>query len=435
MKTILHICLLVLIIASNLYSQGNDKLFLLMGYVDDFGRDRNDKNNFKLHDYQKVLYNIDHDTLVAYDTINAGRQKAMNTLVQFADHEFIYFEEVNMFSFGQPNYFSILDYEGDSIILRRYNSNWDASFLGYSWYLNTFLYNGEIFIMNEQKPGVLYGRALNRFFEKKNVELSDFQHIYNEGQSSSFQRGIGFLYDYPFDNFEKLKLTIGIKNYSEMPDAWVQIPFELRNTYTSSISVEINNERYFVGKGVSKIDSINNSTPTHYWILNKLTNNWDSLVFSHNEFFYFKNWNDWLYGTGNNKDDIWSMKRRLSPEEYETLIKKNDRDTYGKYNLDNGNPPNLIDKTGDLILYHIPTKKKIIWNTGNNDSEIIEIVDGKIYYRVYDQLRCMDIDQKNNNIDKSTDTLIVKDRDVIPYVHQIFFSSTRQEKSKEVWLN
>ena len=92
-------------------------------------------------------------------------------------------------------------------------------------------------------------------------------------------------------------------------------------------------------------------------------------------------------------------------------------------------------RDNSLFLYHIPTKKMIEWKSKNGDSEIIQIIDGYIYYRVFDELRKVKLDEKILNIAWSTDELIIKNTDVIPYVHHIFFSNTTQTKCEEVWVN
>ncbi|MBK7097001.1 MAG: hypothetical protein IPH57_18770 [Saprospiraceae bacterium] len=47
----------------------------------------------------------------------------------------------------------------------------------------------------------------------------------------------------------------------------------------------------------------------------------------------------------------------------------------------------------------------------------------------------MNLDEKILNIDWSKDELIVKNKDIIPYVHHIFFSNTTQAKCREIWVN
>jgi hypothetical protein len=58
-----------------------------------------------------------------------------------------------------------------------------------------------------------------------------------------------------------------------------------------------------------------------------------------------------------------------------------------------------------------------------------------VHQTVFDLLRKVKLDERVLNLDWSTDELIVKNKDIIPYVHHIFFSNTTQTKCEEVWVN
>jgi hypothetical protein len=418
-----------------LHSQSFENIYLVMAYIDDYTRYKHEPSNTINREYKKIIYKIDSDSLLIFDTLNVAKNHAMNNLVQFSDENLIYFEERDMYEGISPRFFSFLDTKDDSIIIKRYDSSMDASFLGYAWYLNTFKCKDLLYIKIEQQPGVLYGDAVNRNFEKKEVELEDFRNVYNEGLTSGFQRGIGYLFHYPLDNYNKLKITTGQKKYEDMPDAPVQIPVELRDTLIKSVGVEINTQNYFVGRGYYRNDSLNINRPTYYWIYDKQMDTWDTLIFSGSEIFNFKICSNWMYGTRSLKDDSASKRKRLGSEEYEKLLNEEVASIRSKYNLENGSTPILFDKTGNIMLYHIPTKTRTIWNTGDKDSEALLIRENKLYYRKYDELRSVNLDIKNFGIIKSSDELIVKEKNVIPFIHHIFFSRSTQKSCKEIWID
>lgn len=460
MKCIVNILILVIITANQLPSQSKDRLFLVMAYVDNFERDTTGGRNVVpiQPEYHKILYNVEADTLVVFDTLNVAPNHNLNRIIQYSDKQFFYLEEKSMFKIGSPNYFSILDYSGDSVIIRRYNSDEDADFWGYSAYPEAFFIDNDIWINIQYKRKLNY-RALNRYCTFRVIKVDDYQRVYRSGVSSPFQYQPGFLYQYPFIHLEKnrksynlddlyekykneigskLKITIGIhlKDYEQMPDSWIQIPRELRDSTISGVWVAINNDNYFVGGGVSKLKTEEGFAKSYRWIYDKKTEAIDTLLFDGQEDYRLKIYKDWLYGTAILKSEVFSSRyNRDTPEGREALYEKNRQITGGKYNLRNGKPPFLLNKTDQLILIHLPTKRKIKWHTGDIDSEILLAEGDKIYFRVYDEIRCVDIDLEKNAIAWSSETVIVKDKDIIPFVHHIFFSSTAQKKMEEVWIN
>lgn len=452
-------CVCVFINANFLMSQEDSKMFLLMAYEDSFDRDTSGSTKIEWNDYKKVLFNIQADTLVAFDTINVEENHSLNRLIHFTEKEFFYFEERNMFNYwGHPDYYSILDYSENKLTIRRVDV--ENSFNEYKHYSNllTYLINGEVFIINQAKyDGKLRGIATNRFLNRENVSMIIENNIYRTGRSSPYHYEFAFSYFYPFayvesignrtqsetifkENIENYNSTLKIitgrtlDKYNEMPDAPVQIPRVYRDSTINRVDLVVSNENYFVVSGYSKIRNIPDSIVEYLWIFDKESNLIDTLNIQ-NDRYLLKNYNDWLYGTIVEKNrKPYQLDSYTEKERYNRYV-QNQKIVEGKYNLKNGIPPFLLDKTGLLILYHIPTKKRIVWDTGELDSEILLIEDDKIYYRVYDEIRRIDLDSHKLNIDRDTDVILVQDKDKVPYIHHIFFSGTKQEKCKIEWVD
>lgn len=452
-----NVIFLLVVSTCFLQAQQDEKIFLVMAYVDNFERDTTGGRNVVpiQSEYPRVLFNIEADTLVAFDTINVMPDHNLNRIIQFSDKQFFYLEEKSMYEIDAPNYFSILDYSGDSIYIRRYNSDDDSSFLGYSGSLRLFELDGNIWINNQYQSKLRY-RGMNREGDFKNIELKDYQKIYRSGTASPYQYQPSFLYQYPFIHLEKnresyqlddlyqkykndigskLKLTLGrhLKEYEQMPDIWLQIPKMFRDSTVEGVWVVINNDKYFVGGGESKLKSEYGFKRYYRWIFDKTTSSFDTLHLDSHLNYVFKNYKNWLYGTAMLKDEVYLQKYDLSVEKDKVLaFKENDRMTKGRYSSENGEAPFLLNKMDELILVYLPTKKRIIWHTGDVDSEILLIEKNRIYYRVYDEIRCVNLDLKKNEIDWKTEELLVKDESVVPYVHHVLFSSTKQPKMKIV---
>jgi hypothetical protein len=236
-----------------------------------------------------------------------------------------------------------------------------------------------------------------------------------------------YRFTFPDKNFTKLKIGWSWK-YDRMPDAPWQLPDSLKNENERYFDVWLNNDKYLALNFPLKEYTSNKTTK--FYLLDKTNNSWDTIWLPAIAFSSYKNW---FYGIEKIRDTcdfeiiVSELCEKRKWEEKQKLEKK--------YNLHNGHPSSFLDYPGILFLYHVPSKKLIKWQAKDRDSEIIQIIDGYIYYRVFDELRKVKLDEKILNLDWSTDELIVKNKDIIPYVHHIFFSNTTQTKCEEVWVN
>jgi len=75
-------------------------------------------------------------------------------------------------------------------------------------------------------------------------------------------------------------------------------------------------------------------------------------------------------------------------------------------------------RPGILYLFNTETEKYIEWETKQGDSEILLVQDETVYYRVFDAIYKVPV-VNGEKLGKAE--LLVKDRQVVPYIHWAFF--------------
>lgn len=373
--------------------------------------------------WPKIIYKLNGQSLIPLDTMNSEEGYYLRDFVQFPDHNLIYFVEEEYKNFEQTRKFNIsfFDYDNDSLIIRRIKSTNTSLFKNFSYDPFSFVRNNDIYICNQWEFDLQHDKirrfAFDRDFNLSEVNYKDAHNIYAFG-ASGYHEQLFFSYKYPFNGFPKLKIKWE-SDYEKMPDARFQLPRNLIDYSNPKLFVEANNENYIIGVlGKGARNYIYGTD--RLLIYKKKTRSWDTLTLKGEEPIG-RIWKNWIYGT-----KIWRDYKTIDDEKTEKTLKK-------LYH--NGVMDDSWFRDNTLFLYHIPGKKMIEWKPKNGDSEIIQIIDGIIYYRVFDELRKVRLDEKILNIDWSTDELIVKNKDIIPYVHHIFFSNTTQTKCEEVWVN
>jgi len=398
--------------SSSIFSQDISNAYFLMGVVDNYERDIYDPYYRKK--YEKVLYRVNNDTLQVFDTLSTSGPTNLEYLIQLNDEKLFYFEEKdNMMEVSFPNIFSVLDYSNDTIQIRRYFSEEDKSYTGFSPYTRAFKINEKLYIQNEG-GAKLYGVAIDRYFQKREVTYDDFNFIYDEGEASPYHFGLSFFYQYFNNDFSKLRITIGQKDVDTMVDAPFQIPKHLLDTTANKIYIILNNERWFLGL---------NDFYTG-WLLDKSSGNWKKIQLPWSK---VKIREPWLYGV--NQKSISELKEMIGAEKLWQLNRELEWKNRERYDLDYGRVPRLIDKTGVLFFKHIPSGKMLRWDTKELDSEILGFREGWVYYRQYDEIRCLYLDA--DKVEITEDKLLLKNSKVIPFVHWMFFHDSKQKSLNE----
>jgi len=198
------------------------------------------------------------------------------------------------------------------------------------------------------------------------------------------------------------------------------LPDSLAKSCSNEFAIEINNSKYLVGIFVNYEPKFND-TIGQGRIYNKEKEEWQRIdLVGINP--HIKNWQEWLYGTGRTNYCIqWcdqEIAKKLKP----------------RYDFTFGNMPNVAIYPGILYLYHIPSHKMIKWYPGDRDSEIITIHEGIIYYRVFDEIRTVELDTIKNEINWPSQKLLIKDKKRVPNIHWMFFAP-KQDKVEEAWVN
>ena len=434
MKILIKIFWLIILFICDIVSMNSQSIFLVMANNDiritEMALTKNDWKDFF---YYKKLYKLEKGQLKLIDTLNAFDDQLVDKLVQFPDQKLIYIAERDFALDTLLNYsFSFLDYSTDKLILRRYYTGWDTLWRdNYSYAGFAIDRNGKLIVNDridfDSKNNGLKQYGIDKFFNKYIIKNSDFKNLVNFGYSG-FKWGFSFFVRYSEDDFSEYKAGWYFKELT-LPNA-PQIPDSIKDFDIKSYAVVFSNKKYWLLHGPTEFKYTPDTT-TKVFIYDKDKNLWDTIrVPGVNGACSIED--DWLFGIEKRRDtcdfirssdycfnQYWSERKMLEK----------------KYNMHNGRPDSFRKFPGILYIYHIPTKNLITWQARDRDSEIIQIIDGYIYYRVFDELRKVKLDEKILNIAWSTDELIVKNRDVIPYVHHIFFSNTTQTKCEEVWVN
>lgn len=372
------------------------------------------------------MFRLEKDSLHIVDTLNATPGLKMDVLCNFPNERLLYFSESEISAYNTGSILSVIGYQ-DSIIIRRFNN--DSYRYSQNVYLlkidDTLFFNNE-FQANETID-TFYRYGIDEFFSRRKITPKDYNKIVIAGYPA-MQRMIPeyFTYYYLWGNFDSLRIyrpesqdVITSRNATNFPAAFVQMPNYLMDEGCDQFVVIANNDRYCIGVLTGEIRSKEKDKPFSALIFDKKNEKWHE--FTHDSIrARIMNWEDWIYGTV-----VYPKKSQSLDTAYVHLYNsKYDRD-FGEPNFFN------YDYPGALFLYHIPTAKYIEWATGDPDSEVILIDHGRIYYRVFDELKEVKLDLKRNNIDWSTDHVIMKNKKIIPNVHWIFFAP--KMKVKEIW--
>lgn len=461
---------LSIIILFSLYNtfinaQEEGRMFLLTSYLEDRFHTRfYGCENIFCNSYPNILYTIEADTLVAIDSLGTSEEYMASELKQFPDQDLIFIDEKHIKNY-YPFVYSFLDYSGDSLVVRKYNAKENDGYEN-AYYLWRYflLINDNMYVHFSYKKNPTRFLATDRHFNSKAILLEDYESLHMTGSPSPYIYSPIFShYRYPFkyikslENYkwtedlkiqaknageETLKLMIGmtVEMLDIMPESKIQIPSSLRDSTIFQMNIHLVDKNYVLARGESRILDNEGRPIEYYWLYDKNKGSLDTLKFNREYKYSMAIAGEWIYGTLTDPSKEYIHLDRLetslsSVSEQEKYFEKNNRLTAGRYSSRYGYPPNLMDKTGELYLLHIPTRKRIHWNSGERDSEILLMKGSRIYYRKYDEIRSVDIDEERIEVEWETDRLHVKDPEVVPFVHMIFLSQTKQESCKVEWVD
>ncbi len=445
MKKLIYIYFIIFCSGLNNILFGQDSLFLhlVMFTSRDVDSEFWDVRNEKEMDrtLPSILWRLEGDSLVLLDTLNFYSESdtdfelsEMYLCRQFTERKWIYMMEREFFpiyyypkatetdSFlDEDTFLSTLDYSGDDIIIRRLRCSEYTPFKSYSLYSMSYFENNKImyeysFDKNSNHYGdFIISKYLNDGHEmRKNTFIDSF---YVKDESGMFYREHQ-LFLIRKDN--QIKNTIYERNKYETLEDWpendMNIPAsddEYKYYSRFEFLLYTPQNRYIIGK--KQRHKPNPDSLELYYVFDKETQIWDT-IYMPNDVRNFNVYKDrYLYGT------IWGRKSyckgyKSSKDCVLAFIKKYPK----KYSWKYSNYPNLANCSGKFFIYDLEKRKYVEMKAEDRDAELIEIIDGWIYYRVYDEIRRMKLGLEPNYFDKSTVEVLVKNKEVIPNVHHIF---------------
>ncbi len=404
-------------------------------------------------DSPEILWRVEDHKIQMLDTLSVATHLNMRLqeITDLAAQKWLFFrEDLKKGGNWDDRYVqSILDYKGDSLVLRRLFSSY-SEFRGHSLRVaeiigenNDIVWSGYNCI--DDKTDNL---GFNRYFKKLEVSEDDFQYMTLYGTSL-------FIYpffpygSYIFDKNGILRIFYGMRcgrkrKREEYLKTNLQVPEDMR-TDSAALLININ---------VPESDYIVTTLETNYteyiseakkkeheekfknavWVKHKQTGAFEMLDVPVN-WRHMAGYKNWLYGTVH--DTKWLENYQYYGDDKKghsrqwEFFKMQGIDT-SRYNCKSWEiPPLFMGATGELFLYYIPTRKKIHWATGDLDSEFIKLEDGWIYYRVFDELRRVPLDEDRLEVVWEKEELLAKDKNIIPYVHHIFWH--KKSKVYEEW--
>jgi hypothetical protein len=443
----LKLLTIIILFSQTVFSQyfSNDAyMYLFMGY-ESCGYGRLTLNKEGYPDLEKyfytILWRLEGDSLVVVDTLNYNPEVSseLNYIYHFAEQKWFLFSEsykdsksnYNAFNYGEdyPAAESILDYNDGNLILRRYDQriNPESVSKDRTNIMGMFIVKDKVIVRSEfhttDPMSKWYGT--DRLSNRYEFHLEDFQNPIEYGVPGFQSNPGGFAFT--FDSVGILRLGWRIYEkfvWKNQPVAWLQVPDSMKLT-KARLGIKICRPDldyivimpYFYD--VKKDESIYYNT----WIMNKKTKVWDKIHLQRGITF-FSSYKEWIYGTERlkkvyniNLDSFYNINNKYK-DRYSTRY----AEPAPVYNL----------STGKLFFYHIPSKKMIIYDTDDFDSELLTIKDDWIYFRVFDELRRIKLNIENITIDFNSEQLLSKNTEIVPNVHHIFFA--KKQPLKVEWI-
>lgn len=421
------------IIFENTDSVGPKYLYLLMAYEKHWS-DVDYQEDYDPPTYPIILWRLEDSSLFIVDTLNFdfSTETRLDRLYHFPDQKWFFIHERPLISQRNilnypgkiPDFYSVLDYDGDKICIRREDSFFNGD-RGDNAYYKWFLKKEVKFLLYNETKGRGRNRrffAIDKFLNRQEIfpEI-EFQHPINNGEAG-FRDGV--VSDYAFSKNQGelvISFNLGNEQVEDNPKAWLQLPVELRLQKADLMLIIVRPEwRYLVAKPRFYNENSNDSLGNTVLIHDYQENTWEYIKLP-GDYTIISSYGNWLYGMTRN---FWNRDREIEKDSFNLLSSRYGRKYTGKYGEI---PQRWQGFTGMHYLYHIPSKKLVEWNARDRDSEILTIQDGLIYYRVYDEIRKVPLNEEKLEITWKEEKVTAKDKDIIPHVHHIFWAGKSQQ--------
>ncbi|MBC6993118.1 hypothetical protein QWY85_14810 [Neolewinella lacunae] len=366
------------------------------------------------------LLEISGDSLLILDTLNYLEDEFIIKMHNFPDRGILYFEGRNLFKSSGVIRFGFLNYS-DSLDINSILSGDIGGFRRY--FISGFFImdDNELYACNDFRYPEMEWGALNYKLHRNIFTVADLQNISMPSITSPFQDDAYFSYKYPDGKFDRLKANFGVREYNSMPDAFIQIPFQYRDSSISEISIDVNNDEYFIGQSVNSDYKASIDSSNITYVYTKNNKKIDTLVLPSNTSCKWAIDGDWIYGTSELRRNETYLSFTEKSSDFSRLLHQNFlfRDSLIRSGR-NISQHFLLDKTGIGFFYDIVNENFLTFDMGSLDSEVLLFQDKCIFYRKEDEIRVVEVDRENGAIVVETDRLLVKDAVHIPNVHYLF---------------
>lgn len=372
-----------------------------------------------------ILYLLERGELKSIDTINFNQRigSIMPECRHFEGFKFFYIREKGLkgksisdnsgtyyFSFNEGNYVSVLDYSGDTIILRKANA--DSISLGCE------LINGHSFINMSKNLVNSFSMCDDQIIYEKNIinkylkvdkipEKVFYDGLYSISESSLFGRTLG---GFPFNKKGELVLSFdGNIDIELWKKVYFQFPYKINSKKyanvnyllkTPSCNKEVLYKRLYSGA----TDSI-----TAYYIYDKNTKHLDSMNT------HFK-----ILGMNLYKDSI-GFGMLLNNASYK-LNAMSEMPSVSRYSNKYGIIPNLQYFTGKFFIWNLDRNDFKVYEMGDLDTELLSIHEDWVYFRIFDEIRKIKLSDLDSRDYKQKTELLLKDRIRVPNIHHVFWA-------------
>lgn len=401
-----------------------------------------------------ILWVLDADSLRSLDTLNLnpfGTISNMQHCRHFASEKWIYIQEreytptfltersrnlKDIYDGNEDTYISVLDYFSDTILLRRMIGEKYSPFFSSTRYHDAFSHDGEIFYTYSfDKDSEYYGRYIIDKTLKEGHRTES--HVFIDSFQVKLEAGLFFRKVY--NNFligKEYKCWEFKKSIDliEWPKNNFKIPYsEIDTIYYSRFNflLNTNNSKYIIGykshnngKHLNIVDSLE-----IYYVMDRYNFGvWDTILLPRDVNNFNVHEDRYLYGTHINSDILAKYNPKRNRDSTLSYM-----DRYPeKYSWKYANYPNLIYSKGVIFIYDLEARKYYELQLPDRDSEFLQIIDGWIYLRVYDEIWRMPFNREGIPFNLEGKEVLIKDKAVIPNVHHIFL----KEKSPvvEKWI-
>jgi|GEM_PF-4472717 len=305
---------------------------------------------------------------------------------------------------------SILDYSTDTIYIRKAVA--DSILSG------CFNLHGASYYKWDGTLQYTFSQCDNQKIYNRNVINKDL--LIEEIQEQTFLNGLYCLSEasfffrhqggYPFNRNGNLVMSFNGEN--DIKD-WRKIDFQ----FPYAVDVEkyscivhllkyptFNKEVFFKRLYDGSTDSI-----ITYYIYDRLTAELDSISTT----FY-------IYSMNIYNDIVGYGTLALNPSFNRNLQK--DLPNNSRYNKKYGVTPNLQFHTGSFYLWNLQTNDFTVFSFNDIDTELLSIHDDWVYFRLFDEIRRIRLDDLYLTDYQKNTELLYKDKDRVPHIHHVFWA-------------